>query len=111
MDHVFRLKEILEDRGIKQKSFAMKIGMPQQTVNNYTTGKRQADYDTICRICDELSVTADYLLGRSSNPVPSISDEDAAVLRAYHALPLEIRRIVDQALEPYLEEKEADQAI
>lgn len=111
MDHVFRLKEILEDRGIKQKSFAMKIGMPQQTVNNYTTGKRQADYDTICRICDELGVTADYLLGRSSNPAPAVSDEDAALLHAYHAAPPSVVAGINALLQPYQKESEADQAI
>ena len=53
----------------------------------------------------------DYLLCRSSNPHPTVSNSDTALLAAYHAAPLEIRRIVDTALAPYAPEaKEAETA-
>jgi hypothetical protein len=51
--------------------------------------------------CDLFGCTSDYLLGRSASPLPVISPEDAAVLDAYHALPLEIRKAVDGLLAPY----------
>ena len=108
---MFKLKEILEERDIPQKVFAADLGMATSTLNNYAMERRQPDFDTLVRICDALGVTADYILGRSSNPAPAISDEDAERLQAYHKLPLEIRLIVDQALGPYMKEKEADQAI
>lgn len=89
----------------------MEIGLPQQTLSNYATGKRQADYDTLCLICDALGVTMDYLFGRSSNPAPAISDEDAALLRAYHAAPPSVVAGINALLQPYQKEREADQAI
>lgn len=107
---MFRLREVLGDRGVMQKELAAELDLPQQTMSNYVTGKRQADYDTLVRICNVLGITMDYLFGRSSSPTPAVSDEDAEVLRAYHALTPEIRKIVDQALEPYRKESKADQA-
>ena len=108
---MFRLREILEERDIKQKDFAARLNLAKTTMNNYVQGNREADYETVCRICDELGVTADYLLGRSSNPAPAISDEDAALLRAFHAAPPSVVTGILALLQPYTQEKEADQAI
>jgi transcriptional regulator with XRE-family HTH domain len=109
---VFRLREILEDRGIRQKDLAQTLGLPQQTLSNYVTGKREADYETLGQICATLGVTADYLLGRSTNPAPAVSDEDAALLRAYHSAPPSIVAGIQALLQPYTEEKaKAGQAV
>ena len=107
---MFKLQAILEDREMKQKDLAEALGLPKQTMHNYASGKRQADYDTLCRICDELGVTMDYLFGRSSNPAPAVSDADAALLRAYHAAPPSVVAGIDALLQPYQKEREADQA-
>lgn len=108
---MFRLREILDDRGMMQKELAAELGLPQQTVSNYVTGKRQADYETLVRICDRLGVTMDYLFGRSSNPAPAVSDEDAALLQAFHAAPPSVQAGISALLQPYQKEREADQAI
>lgn len=108
---MFKLQEILDDRDMMQKDLAEELDVPRTTIHNYATGKRQADYDTLIRICDTLGVTMDYLFGRSSNPAPAVSDEDAALLQAYHAAPLSIQAAITTLLQPYLKEHEADQAI
>lgn len=108
---MFKLKEILEERDIPQKAFAADLGMATSTLNNYAMERRQPDFDTLVQICDALGVTADYLLGRSSNPAPAISDEDAALLRAFHAAPPSVVAGILALLQPYAKEKEADQAI
>ena len=98
---MFRLREVLGDRGVMQKELAAELDLPQQTMSNYVTGKRQADYETLVEICDVLGITMDYLFGRSSSPTAAVSDQDAALLQAYHAAPEAIRRIVDTALQDY----------
>ena len=110
---VIKLQEILDERDMMQKELAAELGLPKTTMHNYATGKRQADYDTLVRICDVLGVTMDYLFGRSSNPAPSVSDEDAALLHAYHAAPMSIRAAITTLLQPYQKgtENEADQVI
>ena len=108
---MFRLREILEERDIRQKDFAVRLNLAKSTMNNYVQGNREPDFETLGQICDALGVTADYLLGRSSNPAPAISDEDAALLRAFHAAPPSVVAGIQALLQPYTQEKEADQVI
>lgn len=98
---MIRLRELIEEKDVTQKQVASDLGWPRKTLNNYVCGIREPDYDALCRLCDYFGCTSDYFLGRSENRLPVISEEDGAVLRTYHALPLEIRRAVDGLMEPY----------
>ena len=108
---MLKLEQILEERGLQQKSFAKSLNMATATMNNYVKGRREPDLDMIGKFCDALGVTADYLLGRSDNPAPAVSDDDAALLAAYHAAPPSIQAGIVALLQPYQKETEADQAI
>ena len=96
-----RIKELRQARGWTQTQLGVRVGMAKTTISGYEKGDHQIDPAMICTLCDLFGCTADYLLGRSASPLPVISPEDAAVLDAYHALPLEIRKAVDGLLAPY----------
>ena len=96
-----RIRELRELQGWKQEELGQKLNVGKGAISRYEAEKRQLDPATICTLCDLFGCTADYLLGRSASPLPVISPEDAAVLDAYHALPLELRRAVDGILAPY----------
>ena len=96
-----RIRILRELRDWKQEDLGQKLNVGKGAISRYETEKRQLDPATIGALCDLFGCTSDYLLGRSSSPQPVISPEDAAVLEAYHALPLEIRKAVDGLLEPY----------
>lgn len=96
-----RIRELRQSMGWTQAQLGARVGMAKTTISGYEKGDHQVDPEMICKLCDLFSCTADYLLGRSGSPLPVISPEDAAVLDAYHALPLELRRAVDAILEPY----------
>ena len=96
-----RIKDLRAAAGLSQGQLGEKIGCHAATVSKYELEQRQLDPATICVLCDLFGCAADYLLGRSTSPQPVISPEDAAVLDAYHALPLEIRKAVDGLLAPY----------
>ena len=98
-----RIRELRELRGWKQEELGQKLNVGKGAISRYETEKRQLDPATICALCDLFGCTADYLLGRSLSPAPVMSSQDALVLEAYHALPLELRRAVDAILEPYRE--------
>lgn len=98
---MIRLRELRERANMTQRQVAAVINVRNTAVSQYERGDRQLDPDKIHALCDLFGCTSDYLLGRSSSPQPVISPEDAAVLEAYHALPLEIRKAVDGLLEPY----------
>lgn len=96
-----RIRELREANGWTQAQLGKRIGVAKTTITGYEREDRQPTPATICALCDLFGCTSDYLLGRTSSPQPVISPEDAAVLEAYHALPLEIRKAVDGLLEPY----------
>ena len=96
-----RIRILREANGWTQAQLGKRIGVAKTTITGYEREDRQPTPATICALCDLFGCTADYLLGRSASPLPVISPEDAAVLDAYHALPLEIRKAVDGLLAPY----------
>lgn len=96
-----RIRILREANGWTQAQLGKRIGVAKTTITGYEREDRQPTPATICALCDLFGCTADYLLGRSASPLPVISPEDAAVLVAYHTLPLEIRKAVDGLLAPY----------
>lgn len=84
-----------------QKQLGVVLSVGNTAISQYEGDKRQIEPGHINKLCDLFGCTADYLLGRSDVRTPAVSEEDAAVLEAYHALPPELRRAVDGILEPY----------
>lgn len=105
-----RIREQREKKGWRQEDLAAVMNTGRQTIGHYETGARGIDAETICRLCEIFGCTADYLLCRSDNPRPLISDEDVAVLRAYHAASLRDRELIDHILGAYMEGKAAESA-
>lgn len=87
---------------MKQEDLAAKLNCTRAAISHYESGYRDIDSGLIFRLCEIFGCTADYLLGRSSSPAPTITDEDAAHLIAYHAAPPEIRASVDTILAAYV---------
>lgn len=66
---MLRLRESRLAAGYKnQKEFATILNMPANTYNQWETGKRQPDLETLSAIAKLLNVTVDYLLGNDSAP-------------------------------------------
>ena len=105
---VNKIRELREARGMRQEDLAQLLNVTRVSVSRYETGSHGLDAPTICRLCEIFGCTADYLLGRSSRPAPALTEAEAQLLAAYAAATPEIRAIVDHALAPYREEKEAD---
>ncbi len=60
-----RIRELREDRDLRQIDIAEKTGIDQKTISNYETGKTLPDSYAIIRLADFFGVTCDYLLGVS----------------------------------------------
>ena len=98
-----RIRDLRQSMGWTQEDLATRMNTAKSVISRYETEKLGLDPVLINRFCDLFGCTADYLLGRSLSPAPVMSSQDALVLEAYHALPLELRRAVDAILEPYRE--------
>ena len=97
-----RLRDLRQAKGWTQAQLGKHLGLAKTTISGYEKEEHYLDPPTICAICDLFGCTADYLLGRSDAQLPAVTAEQAAVLRAYDSLPLEIRKAVDGLLAPYM---------
>ncbi|MCK5138070.1 MAG: helix-turn-helix transcriptional regulator [Bacteroidales bacterium] len=57
-----RIKEVLDERGIKQTWLAEKLGKSYNMLNSYTTNKRQPSVEVLYQIADILGVSVKDLL-------------------------------------------------
>ena len=75
------LSLLRQEKGISQRKAAAALGISQALLSHYENGAREPGLGFVCRVCDYYNVTADYLLGRSSNP--NGIDRSADVAKAF----------------------------
>lgn len=97
---VNRIKELRQQRGMKQADLAQLLNVTHVSVSRYETGDRSLDAPTICALCDIFGCTADYLLGRSILPAAELTEEEAAILLAWRVAPDNIRAGIRALLAP-----------
>ncbi len=73
-----RIKDLREDRDLKQSDLAKVTGIDQRTISNYETGKTNPDSEALIKLADFFNVSIDYLVGRI--PFDSPSDSERAKL-------------------------------
>ncbi|MEO8277409.1 MAG: helix-turn-helix transcriptional regulator [Thermoanaerobaculia bacterium] len=61
-----RLKKRVGDSN--QRELARALNLSPSALNNYLSGRRSPDPDTLARICRTLEVSADWMLGLVSDP-------------------------------------------
>lgn len=71
-----RLKSLRESKQLTQQELADKLNLSRVRYNNYETGKRSPDYDTLQVIANFYDVSIDYLLGNTDNPNSEITLTD-----------------------------------
>lgn len=97
---VNRIRELRQQRGMKQTDLARQLNVTRVSVSRYETGDRSLDAPTICALCDIFGCTADYLLGRSILPAAELTEEEAAILLAWRVAPDNIRAGIRALLAP-----------
>ena len=58
-----KIADIIRQSGMTQTALAQKIGVKQQTIAQYLSGRAMPALDTFANLCAVLDVSADYLLG------------------------------------------------
>ncbi len=81
------MASLRREKGVSQRKAAGELGISQALLSHYENGSREPGLPFVCRACDYYGVTADYLLGRVSEPgadgpAPAECRELAARLRA-----------------------------
>ena len=62
------LRNIREDRDVKQKDIAQILNVSQNTYSQYETGVISLTAEVLIKLADFYNVSIDYLLDRTNNP-------------------------------------------
>ena len=63
-----RIRDLREDRDLKQRQLADYLNCSQQVYSNYELGQRDIPTDVLIQLSAFYDVSVDYLLGLTSNP-------------------------------------------
>ena len=99
-----RLRELRERHGISQQSLADKLGVSQQTIQQYEKGKFEPDISTLKWFSDFFGVSVDYLIENTDYPFVII-EEEADLYNKYHLCTNENKNIIKQLIEKLYSQK------
>ena len=63
-----RIRDLREDRDLKQRHLAEFLNCSQQVYSNYELGQRDIPTDVLIQLANFYNVSIDYLLGQTKNP-------------------------------------------
>ncbi|MBR6789470.1 MAG: helix-turn-helix transcriptional regulator [Oscillospiraceae bacterium] len=63
-----RIRDLREDRDLKQREVADFLNCSQQVYSNYELGQRDIPTDVLIRLSRFYKVSVDYILGLTENP-------------------------------------------
>ena len=63
-----KIRDLREDRDLKQREIAAYLNCSQRTYSNYELGQRDIPTDVLIRLSNFYNVSVDYLLGLTPNP-------------------------------------------
>ncbi len=63
-----RIRDLREDRDMKQKDIAKILFCSQQVYSNYELGQRDIPTSVLIKLSEFYNVSVDYILGLTKNP-------------------------------------------
>lgn len=79
-----RLKELRKEHGLTLKELGEQLGMPNNTLSQYETGKREPKLETWQKLTDFFKVPTEYLMGITNDRVTlTVNDLNPAEEDAY----------------------------
>lgn len=88
------LRYLRKREGLTQFQLAEKTGISRSRINNYETGIREPDFDTLGTFAEFFNVTTDELLGKTDDKPQVLPDEVCDLLAVVGKLTAEDRAII-----------------
>lgn len=87
-----RLRAVREIRGLSQSELAEKAGLQPSAISHFELDRRSPSFDNLKRLANALTVTTDYLFGRTDDPAACgpLSDQLARHAKNVTAADLEL---------------------
>ncbi len=63
-----RLRDLREDKDMKQADTAQMLGIQQTVYSRYERGFQNIPIEHLIKLADYYNVSTDYILGRTNNP-------------------------------------------
>ena len=63
-----KIRDLREDRDLKQKDIAEYLNCSQRAYSNYELGNRNIPNEVLIKLANFYDVSIDYLLGQTKNP-------------------------------------------
>ena len=63
-----RIRDLREDRDLKQRQLAQLLHCSQQVYSNYELGQRDIPTEVLIKLSNFYGVSVDYILGLTPNP-------------------------------------------
>ena len=63
-----RVRDLREDRDMKQREMAEYLNCSQQVYSNYELGQRDIPTEILIKLAEFYKVSVDYILGQTDNP-------------------------------------------
>jgi len=63
-----RIRNLREDKDLKQRELANYLNCSQQVYSNYELGQRDIPTDVLIKLASYYQVSVDYILGLTNNP-------------------------------------------
>jgi len=79
-----RIRLLREEEGLKQAELAQILGVRQNTLSTWETGRYEPDNEMLRRIADHFNVSVDFVLGKS--PVKNIKIPQVSTIQAINIL-------------------------
>ena len=109
------IKDERNKRSLSQLALSKLIGVSQQTVGSWETGRTSPDLLMLVNLADFFDVTTDYLLGRTKNrkrlepaqppaappSTPALTPQEQDLLRKYRVLTPNSRDAVNAVIDTY----------
>lgn len=64
---ITRIRDLREDRDLKQKELAAFLSVDQSTYSDYENGRINIPIEQLIKIADYYNVSIDYIVGRTNN--------------------------------------------
>ena len=78
------LHSLRQEKGLSQRAVAADLHISQALLSHYENGAREPGLAFVCRACDYYGVSADYILGRTDQPM-DVSEQLARMRLAIDA--------------------------
>ena len=69
-----RIRDLREDRDLRQKDLAEMLQCSQVCYSNYETGKRDIPTEVLIKLAQFYQTSTDYILGLTDSPNPPLSN-------------------------------------